>query len=151
MPVIRFLLNGHAQTWEGDPAQPLLWTLRDDLGLTGTKYGCGEGLCGACTVHLDGAPARACLTSMQAMHGRRLTTIEALPEGPLQRAWLAERVPQCGYCQGGMLMAAAVLLRDVPRPADADIDAALRGHLCRCGSYARVRAAVKLAAQESAR
>ena len=154
MPSIRFQLNGVATQWEGEPAQPLLWALRDDLGLTGTKYGCGEGQCGACTVLLDGAAARACQTPMQTMSGRRLTTLEGLAPGealhPVQAAWLAEQVPQCGYCQGGFVLATVALLASKPRPSDADIDAALAGHLCRCGSYARIRAAVHRAAREMA-
>ncbi|WP_374661195.1 (2Fe-2S)-binding protein [Inhella sp.] len=154
MPTIRFQLNDLPAQWDGDPRQPLLWALRDDLGLTGTKYGCGEGLCGACTVHLDGAPARACQTPMQAVAGRRVDTLEGLGAGEtlhaVQQAWLDEQVPQCGYCQGGFIMATVALLRERPQPSDADIHSALGGHLCRCGSYARIRAAVHRAAKAAA-
>ncbi|WP_343625051.1 (2Fe-2S)-binding protein [Roseateles puraquae] len=133
-----------------DPAMPLLWALRDGLQLTGTKFGCGVGACGACTVHLDGQPVRSCVTPLGACAGKPVTTIEGLaPAGSphaLQLAWLAEQVPQCGYCQSGMLMAAAALLARNRRPTDADIDAAMT-NLCRCGTYPRVRAAIMQAAQ----
>ena len=133
-----------------DPAMPLLWALRDGLQLTGTKFGCGVGACGACTVHLDSQPVRSCVTPLGACAGKPVTTIEGLaPAGSphaLQLAWLAEQVPQCGYCQSGMLMAAAALLARNRRPTDADIDAAMT-NLCRCGTYPRVRAAIKQAAQ----
>ena len=133
-----------------DPAMPLLWALRDGLNLTGTKFGCGVAACGACTVHLDGQPARACVTPLGACAGKAVTTIEGLaaPGAPhaLQLAWLAEQVPQCGYCQSGMLMAAAALLAKNRQPTDADIDAAM-SNLCRFGTYPRVRAAIKLAAK----
>jgi len=126
-----------------------LWVIRDDLRLTGTKYGCGIGQCGACTVHLDGAPVRSCQTPLSAIEGKQVTTIEGLSDNgdhPLQLAWIEEQVPQCGYCQSGQLMSAAALLRDTPRPTDADIDNAMSGNLCRCGTYQRIRRAVHRAA-----
>jgi aerobic-type carbon monoxide dehydrogenase small subunit (CoxS/CutS family) len=126
-----------------------LWVIRDDLRLTGTKYGCGIGQCGACTVHLDGAPVRSCQTPLSAIEGKQVTTIEGLSDDgshPLQLAWIEEQVPQCGYCQSGQLMSAAALLRDTPRPTDADIDNAMSGNLCRCGTYQRIRRAVHRAA-----
>jgi aerobic-type carbon monoxide dehydrogenase small subunit (CoxS/CutS family) len=129
---------------------PLLWVLRDVLGLTGTKFGCGAGLCGACTIHLDGVPARSCVTPVSSVGAKNVTTIEGLSthrSHPLQRAWIAEEVPQCGYCQSGQLMAAAALLASNPTPSDADIDAALAGNLCRCGTYQRIRLAVHRAAK----
>jgi len=142
-------VNGQGLEVEADPAMPLLWVLRDLLDLTGTKYGCGVGACGACTVRLDGQPVRSCLTPVSAALGKRVATIEGLGSAarphPLQTAWIAEQVPQCGYCQSGMLMAAAALLERKPRPTDADIDEAIT-NLCRCGTYQRVRAAIKRAA-----
>ena len=130
---------------------PLLWWLREDRGLVGTRFGCGQAVCGACTVQLDGQAVRACVTPCAAAAGRRLTTVEGLARGgslhPVQRAWLALRVPQCGYCQSGQMMAAAALLDAHPWPSDAQIDAAMDGQLCRCGTYARIRAAVHLAAR----
>ncbi len=146
---MQLIVSGRRRQYDGDPNQPLLWYLRDELALTGTKYGCGVAACGACTVHVDGAPTQACVTPMAALAGRRITTIEGLdPEGdhPVQQAWRAHDVPQCGYCQSGQIMAAAALLRRTPRPTDADIDAAMRGNLCRCGTYQRIRAAIKAAA-----
>lgn len=143
-------VNGTDRTVDVDPETPLLWVLRDTVGLTGTKYGCGKGLCGACTIHLDGAPARACVTPLAAAVGRRITTIEGLsPDGshPVQRAWTELDVVQCGYCQSGQIMAAAALLADTPIPTDAQIDAAMDGNLCRCGTYQRIRAAVKRASE----
>jgi len=146
-------INGRLQTLPDaavDPAMPLLWALRDVLDLTGTKYGCGVGACGACTVHLDGQAVRSCVLPLSAVGGRAVTTIEALgradPPHALQAAWLAHQVPQCGYCQSGMLMAAAALLARNPQPSDADIDAAIT-NLCRCGTYPRIRAAIKSAAE----
>ena len=143
-------LNGKSVSLEVDPAMPLLWVLRDVLNLTGTKFGCGVAACGACTVRIDGAAVRSCVTPVSAALGKRIQTIEALgtPERPhaLQAAWIAEQVPQCGYCQSGMLMAAAALLAHTPKPSDADIDAAMT-NICRCGSYQRVRAAIHRAAQ----
>ncbi len=149
-------VNGKERRVEADdPNTPLLWILRDWLGLTGTKYGCGVGICGACTVHVDGADARSCQVTIEAVAGAggRVTTIEGLsPDGrhPCQAAWLAEDVAQCGYCQPGMIMAAAALLRKTPRPTDGDIDGALADHVCRCGTYSRIRRAVRAAAAASA-
>ena len=141
-------INGEPHTVEADPDTPLLWAQRDHLGLTGTKYGCGIGQCGACTVHIDGSATRSCLLPLEAAAGRRITTIEGLSrtsDHPLQRAWLEVNVAQCGYCQAGMLMAAAALLREHPRPTDAQIDAAMT-NICRCGTYDRVRSAIHRAA-----
>jgi isoquinoline 1-oxidoreductase alpha subunit len=149
----RIIVNGRPREFEGDPAMPLLWWLRDELGLTGTKFGCGKGLCGACTVHLDGVAVRACQTPAQAADGLHVTTIEGLsPTGdhPVQRAWRDLGVPQCGYCQPGQIMQAASLLTQTPRPSDAAIDGAMAGNLCRCGTYTRIRAAIRLAAGRSA-
>lgn len=148
--MITLEINGARHELDADPAMPLLWALRDLAGLTGTKYGCGKGLCGACTIHLDGAPARACVTPLATAVGRRITTIEGLsPDGshPVQRAWTELDVVQCGYCQSGQIMAAAALLADTPIPTDAQIDAAMDGNLCRCGTYQRIRAAVKRASE----
>jgi isoquinoline 1-oxidoreductase subunit alpha len=130
-----------------DPAMPLLWALRDGLNLTGTKFGCGIAACGACTVHLDGQPVRSCVTPLSSVQGKAITTIEGLPAQALRQAWIAHQVPQCGYCQSGMLMAAAALLDKNRKPSDADIDAAMT-NLCRCGTYPRVRAAIKTAAAQ---
>lgn len=149
---IAFELNGKQVQVDLDPATPLLWVLRDALELTGTKYGCGAGLCGACTVHLDGEATRSCQVPVQAVSGRIVTTIEGLsPDGshPLQRAWVAEQVPQCGYCQSGQIMAAAALLSKSPSPSEQAVTAALDGNLCRCGTYLRIRRAVLRAARES--
>ena len=146
-------VNGRERRIEaGDPDTPLLWILRDWLGLTGTKYGCGVGVCGACTVHVDGAEVRSCQTSVEALvrSGGRVTTIEGLSKDgkhPCQQAWLDEDVAQCGYCQAGMIMAAAALLRRKPQATDADIDEALSDHVCRCGTYTRIRRAVHAAAK----
>jgi isoquinoline 1-oxidoreductase subunit alpha len=148
----RFTVNGAEQTVDVHPDMPLLWVLRDMLNLTGTKFGCGMGLCGACTVHLDGAAVRSCSTTMAAAAGKDVTTIEGLaPDGshPLQRAWVAEHVPQCGYCQAGQLMNAAALLARNPSPSDAEVDAAMAGNLCRCGTYLRIRQAIQRAAKEA--
>jgi len=147
--VIRLRVNGEAREVDVDPEMPLLWVLRDVLGLTGTKYGCGQALCGACTVHLDGQPIRACVTPARRAAGRALTTIEGLSRDgghPLQRAWCELGGPQCGFCQAGQIMTAAALLAAIPRPTDAEIDRSLAGNLCRCGTYGRIRAAVKRAA-----
>ena len=147
-----FTVNEVPVAVQVDPAMPLLWVLRDVLGLTGTKFGCGVGQCGACTVHVDGEMARACLTPVQTVAGRYVTTIEGLaPDAshPLQQAWIAEQVPQCGYCQSGQIMAAAALLRQNPRPSDTEIDGALSGNLCRCGTYARIRRAVRVATRQA--
>jgi isoquinoline 1-oxidoreductase subunit alpha len=146
-----FTVNGIEQTVDVHPDMPLLWVLRDILNLTGTKFGCGKGLCGACTVHLDGAAIRSCSTRMRAAAGKHVTTIEGLSPDrghPLQRAWMAEHVPQCGYCQAGQIMHAAAFLSENPDPSDADIDAAMAGNLCRCGTYQRIRRAIRRAAQE---
>ena len=142
-------INGKAVQVDADPAMPLLWVLRDLLNMTGTKFGCGVAVCGACTVRVDGQAVRSCVISASTLVGKRIQTIEALgtSEKPhaLQRAWIAKQVPQCGYCQSGMLMAAAALLEKTPKPSDADIEAAMT-NICRCGTYQRVRAAIKLAA-----
>ncbi len=146
----RFSVNAREVTLEVAGDTPLLWVLRDALGLTGTKFGCGAGLCGACTVHLDGQPVRSCMTPVSAAEGRSVTTIEGLGgEGvhPLQQAWIEEQVPQCGYCQSGQIMAAAALLRDNPDPSDAEIVAFMSGNLCRCGTYLRIRRAIRRAAR----
>jgi len=152
MADVRLTINGRAHTVPiDDPTMPLLWVLRDLLGMTGTKFGCGVGQCGACTVHLNGAAAHSCQTPVSAVGDRAVTTIEGLSRDrshPLQRAWIAEDVPQCGYCQSGQLMAAAALLASNPAPTDADIDTALSGNLCRCGTYQRIRRAIHRAAQE---
>ncbi|WP_437731476.1 (2Fe-2S)-binding protein [Sorangium sp. So ce1335] len=142
-------VNGAEQKLDVDPEMPLLWVLRDVLGLTGTKYGCGQALCGACVVHLDGETVRACVTPVKRAAGGSVTTIEGLsPEGdhPLQRAWVELCVPQCGFCQSGQIMSAAALLRKNPRPSNEDIDKSLAGNICRCGTYTRIRAAVRKAA-----
>jgi isoquinoline 1-oxidoreductase alpha subunit len=147
--MIQLTVNRISRSFQGDPEMPLLWFLRDELQLTGTKYGCGLGLCGACTVHLDGKAVRSCQTPMKAVAGKRVTTIEGLaPNGEhsLQAAWKQHNVPQCGYCQSGQIMQAAALLREKPHPTDADIDAAMDGNICRCGTYQRIRAAIKTAA-----
>jgi isoquinoline 1-oxidoreductase alpha subunit len=150
--MITLLVNGERRTVDADPSMPLLWALRDLLELTGTKYGCGAGLCGSCTVHLDGAPVRACLTTLEASSGRAITTIEGLAESgdhPVQVAWTEANVPQCGYCQPGQIMSAAALLARTPRPSDAEIDTAMAGNLCRCGTYQRIREAIQRAAERS--
>lgn len=150
MAVINFTLNGQAQTVDVPSEMPLLWVLRDVLNLTGTKYGCGMALCGACTVHVDGAATRACLTEVGFVAGHAVTTIEGLSvdgSHPVQRAWQEIDVPQCGYCQSGQIMTTVALLRDTPRPTDAEIDAALRNNICRCGTYQMIRAAVHKAAE----
>jgi isoquinoline 1-oxidoreductase alpha subunit len=143
-------VNGKSFTVEVPGDTPLLWTLRDVLGMTGTKFGCGMALCGACTVHLDGAPIRACVTPISATLGKKITTIEAIGDDSIgkrvQAAWLELGVPQCGYCQSGQIMAAIALLRQNTRPSDDDIDAAMSGNICRCGTYLRIRAAIKRAA-----
>ncbi len=142
-------LNGRMFTVKSDPDTPLLWVIRDELGMTGTKFSCGAGLCGACTVHLDGAAVRSCQTPLSAVGGRKVTTIEGLsPNGehPVQKAWVALEVAQCGYCQSGQIMSAAALLAKHPHPTDADIDEAMNGNLCRCGTYNRIRAAIHRAA-----
>lgn len=148
-------VNGATQRVEAPPDMPLLWVLRDLIGLTGTKYGCGIAECGACTVHLDGAPVRACVTAVSDVGERAVTTIEGLGAAdrlhPLQEAWIAEDVPQCGYCQSGQIMAAAALLAKSPRPNDAEIDRGMAGNICRCGTYGRVRRAIHRAANGEGR
>ncbi len=152
-----FILNGQPVTVDADPAMPILWVVREKVGLSGTKFGCGIAQCGACTVHLDGQPVRSCSTSISQAEGREVTTIEGIagPDGELskvQQAWVSEQVPQCGYCQSGQIMSATALLRDNPSPSDDDIDAAMSGNICRCGTYTRIRRAIKVAAgQETAR
>ncbi len=145
----RFIVNGKAIDSAAAPDTPLLWVLREDLGLTGTKFGCGIGQCGACTVHVDGTAAKSCQLPVSAVEGMTITTIEGLSDDsthPLQVAWIEEQVPQCGYCQSGQIMAAAALLAGTPKPTDADIDAAMSGNICRCGTYQRIRKAVHRAA-----
>jgi len=151
--MLTLTINGREHRFDGDPEMPLLWYLRDVLGLTGSKYGCGMALCGACTVHVDQVATRACITPVGALQGREVTTIEGLSahgEHPVQRAWAALNVAQCGYCQGGQVMQAVSLLRSNPHPGDAEIDAAMAGNLCRCGTYTRIRAAIHLAADHLA-
>ena len=145
-------LNGKPLSLKADPETPLLWVIRDEVGLTGTKFSCGAGLCGACTVHLDGKAVRSCITPLSAAAGKSITTIEGLSrhgEHPVQKAWVALDVAQCGYCQSGQIMSASALLTHNPRPTDADIDAAMSGNLCRCGTYNRIRAAIHEAAQNA--
>ena len=143
-------VNGKAHSVDVDPNTPLLWVIRDTLGMTGTKFGCGMALCGACTVHLDGKPVRSCSTPLSAAAGKKITTIEAIGATPtgkkVQQAWAALDVPQCGYCQSGQIMSATALLEAKPNPSDADIDAAMAGNICRCGTYPRIRAAIHKAA-----
>ncbi len=146
-----FTVNGRTVTAEFPEDTPLLWVIRDEIGLTGTKFGCGIGLCGACTVHVGGRATRSCITPLAAVSGAEVTTIEGLdPEGqhPLQKAWIELQVPQCGYCQSGQIMQAAALLSDFPAPTDQDIDVVMAGNLCRCMTYVRIRAAIRKAAAE---
>src|SRR5215469_2752206 len=148
--MIRLNLNGKDASLDVDADMPLLWVLRDTLGLTGTKFGCGMALCGACTVHVEGRPVRSCVTAVSAASGKKVTTIEGLSRDsshPVQRAWIELDVPQCGYCQSGQIMSAVALLAHTPQPSDADIDAAMSGNICRCGTYQRIRAAIHRAAQ----
>ncbi len=145
-----FTLNNQPVNVDAEPDTPLLWVLRDHLGMTGTKYGCGMALCGACTVHVGGVATRSCVMPLRALAGKSITTIEGLSldrSHPVQKAWLEIDVPQCGYCQSGQIMSAAALLKDNPRPSDADIDAAMSGNICRCGTYPRIRQAIHRAAQ----
>jgi aerobic-type carbon monoxide dehydrogenase small subunit (CoxS/CutS family) len=149
MAEISFTLNGEERTVDVVPEMPLLWVLRDTLELTGTKFGCGMALCGACTVHIDGMATRTCMTAVSTVAGKRVTTIEGLSADgthPVQQAWIETDVPQCGYCQSGQIMTAAALLERNPRPNDADIDQAMRGNICRCGTYQSIREAIHLAA-----
>ena len=148
--MISLSVNDKDVSVDVDPQTPLLWVLRDTLGLTGTKYGCGAALCGACTVHLAGEPVRSCVTPVSAVGARKVTTIEGLSGGrshPVQKAWIELDVPQCGYCQSGQIMSAAALLSEKPNPTDADINDAMSGNLCRCGTYVRIREAIKYAAK----
>jgi isoquinoline 1-oxidoreductase subunit alpha len=146
----RFTLNGKSTTVDVDPSTPLLWVLREQVGLTGTKYGCGVAQCGACTVHIDGAATRSCVLPVSAVEGKKITTIEGLADGKtlhkVQQAWIKHDVPQCGYCQSGMIMAVAALLKDKPKPTDADINATIT-NICRCGTFQQVRAAIHDAAK----
>src|SRR5262245_15554085 len=151
--MIQLKINGVEHHFAGDPEMPLLWYLRDELRLTGTKFGCGVGLCGACTVHRNGEAIRSCITPMGSLAGREITTIEGLVTNglhPVQQAWIHFRVPQCGYCQPGQIMQAVALLQHTPQPSDQQIDAAMAGNICRCGTYQRIRAAIKAAAEASA-
>ena len=147
---MRLTVNGKSQDYNDDPDMPLLWYLRDGLRLTGTRFGCGAGLCGACTVHVNGQAVRSCQTRMGTLESKTVLTIDALAEGgtlhPVQRAWIQHDVPQCGYCQSGQIMSAVALLKTTPNPTDAQIDAAMAGNICRCGTYQRIRAAIKKAA-----
>ncbi|HWX39348.1 MAG TPA: (2Fe-2S)-binding protein [Candidatus Sulfotelmatobacter sp.] len=148
--MISLTVNKRVVNLEADPSTPLLWVLREHLGLTGTKYGCGVGQCGACTVHIDGRPVRSCSTPVSRATGKEITTIEGLSTDrshPVQRAWLEIEVPQCGYCQSGQIMSAAALLKSVPDPADEDINRAMSGNICRCGTYPRIRRAIHRAAE----
>ncbi len=158
----KLTVNGKSVTVDVDPATPLLWVIRDEIGLKGTKFGCGIGMCGACTVHLDGRAIRSCITPVSAVADAQITTIEGLGAGlggsassgkdgqhPLQIAWIATQAPQCGYCQSGQIMQAATLLKDYPNPTDANIDAVMSGNLCRCMAYVRIRKAIKLAAEST--
>ena len=150
MASIKFTLNGKPQTVDASPEMPLLWVLRDTLGMTGTKFGCGMAPCGACTVHVDGIATRSCITSVDSIGISAITTIEAVGATPagakIQKAWLDRQVPQCGYCQSGQIMSATALLASNPRPTDAAINDAMSGNICRCGTYGRIREAIKLAA-----
>ncbi|MEM7387638.1 MAG: (2Fe-2S)-binding protein [Verrucomicrobiota bacterium] len=148
--MIQLKVNGVTHRFNGDPEMPLLWYLRDVLKLTGTKFGCGAGLCGSCTIHLNGGAARSCVTPMAAAEGAEITTIEGLSEEgdhPVQQAWVEGNVPQCGYCQSGQIMSAAHLLKTNPKPSDEDIDGLMAGNLCRCGTYQRIRKAIKRASE----
>lgn len=151
--MIRLNVNGKARQYDGDPEMPLLWYLRDELQLTGSKFGCGMGLCGACTVHVNGEAARSCLTPMGTVAGKHITTIEGLSangEHPVQKAWEQVQVPQCGYCQSGQIMQAAALLKQTSKPTDHQIESAMSGNICRCGTYQRIRQAIKIASGQNA-
>jgi isoquinoline 1-oxidoreductase alpha subunit len=148
--MITLTVNGRQRQFDGDPDMPLLWYLRDEIGLTGTKFGCGAGLCGSCTVHRDGQAVRSCQTTMRTLAGRQIVTIEGLsPDGthPVQQSWMKANVPQCGYCQSGQIMQAVAFLKNNPNPTDQSIDSAMSGNICRCGTYQRIRAAIKDAAK----
>ncbi len=150
MKRITLTVNGVERRFTGDPEMPLLWYLRDVLHLTGTKYGCGKGLCGACTVHIEGEATRSCVTPMKSVSGKKVVTIEGLSkkgDHPLQKAWKEGDVPQCGYCQCGQIMQAAALLKQKPKPTDKEIDEAMQGNICRCGTYQRIRQGIKRAAE----
>ena len=150
MPTFTLQINGKAYPVEADAKMPLLWAIRELAGLTGTKYGCGISQCRACTVHLNGNAVQSCSIPVSAAVGQKITTIEGLSENnshPVQKAWIAEQVPQCGYCQSGMIMGASALLQRTPNPTDKDIDAAMQGHICRCGTYPRIRKAIKTASK----
>jgi isoquinoline 1-oxidoreductase alpha subunit len=154
MPALTVLtINGKQHSVDLPEDTPILWTLRDQLGMTGTKFGCGMALCGACTVHLDGEPIRSCITPISAAVGKKITTIEAIAEDKVgksvQEAWMALGVPQCGYCQAGQIMSATALLRTTPNPSDKDIDDAMSGNICRCGTYTRIKAAIKQVAAQN--
>jgi len=151
--MVNLTVNGKTRSFDGDPDMPLLWYLRDDLRLTGTRFGCGAGLCGACTVHVGGQAVRSCQTRMSTLESKKVVTIDGLSVNGahrVQRAWVALNVPQCGYCQSGQIMSAAALLAATPNPTDQDIDRAMAGNICRCGTYQRIRAAIKTAAKERA-
>jgi isoquinoline 1-oxidoreductase alpha subunit len=149
--MIELTINGTSQRLDASPEMPLLWALRDVVGLTGTKFGCGMSLCGACTVHLDGQPVRACMTPVSDAIGKPITTIEGIPaDHPVKVAWKELNVPQCGYCQAGQIMSALALLKETPQPTDDDIDVAMSGNLCRCGTYGRIKVAIHNAAKEMA-
>ena len=146
---VKFQINGKAVAANAEPDTPLLWVIRDEMGMTGTKFGCGMALCGACTVHVNGLPVRSCQTPLSSVSGKKVSTVEGLSKNnshPLQMAWIKHDVPQCGYCQSGQLMSASALLANNKNPSDADIDAAMSGNICRCGTYPRIRAAIKDAA-----
>ena len=152
--MVQLTINGSPKTIKADPDKPILWAIREDLGLTGTKFGCGVSLCGACTVHLDGEAIRSCITPLSEAEGREVTTIEgvAAPDGTLhavQAAWIKHQVPQCGYCQSGQIMSAVALLKETPNPSDEEIEIFMAGNICRCGMYGRIKAAIKTAAKEA--
>ncbi len=155
MATYQLIVNGESREVEAVPNTPLLWVLRDNLSLTGTKYGCGVAQCGACTVHLDGAPVRSCSTPVSAVGNKKVTTIEGVSSGeslhPVQQAWMDENVPQCGYCQTGQIMAAIALIEKNPTPSDSDIETAMSGNICRCGTYERIRKAIKRASNAAAK
>ncbi len=152
--MVKLTVNGKPHSYDGDPDMPLLWYVRDDLRLTGTRFGCGAGLCGACTVHVDGLAVRSCQTKMSTLEGKTVLTIDSLAANgvmnAVQKAWVTHNVPQCGYCQSGQIMSATALLKSTPNPTDADIDRAMAGNICRCGTYQRIRAAIHTAAKERA-
>ena len=152
--MVKLTVNGKPHSYDGDPDMPLLWYVRDDLRLTGTRFGCGAGLCGACTVHVNGQAVRSCQTKMSTLEGKTVGTIDALGGNgqlhPVQRAWITHNVPQCGYCQSGQIMSAVALLKSAPNPTDADIDRGMAGNICRCGTYQRIRAAIHTAAKAGA-